>query len=160
MRQNYRGDLDIRQISSGTNGYLINDQWCIAFYIQDQQQRYDEKKVQSRVPQGRVACRGCQIVGLLFRFLGSLQTKFRCSFSSGLKNDSMRETFRLRHTLNGQFFPIRFLRIVPIQGPYSVTVVRVHFTIEFIVVYWQKISQNSSCACHFLSLSTLLRGEN
>ena len=38
------------------------------------------------------------------------------SCCSGLKNDSMRETFRLRHTLNGQFFPVRFLRIVPLQS--------------------------------------------
>ena len=34
---------------------------------------------------------------------------------SGLKNDSMSECFRLRHTVRGHFFPCRFIKIVPIQ---------------------------------------------
>ena len=46
----------------------------------------------------------------------SVQIRSKVSCCSGLKNDSMRETFRLRHTLNGQFFPIRFLKIVPMQS--------------------------------------------
>ena len=34
--------------------------------------------------------------------------------SSGLKNDTVQETFRLRHRLRGQFFPSRFIKVVPL----------------------------------------------
>eukprot|EP00095_Tigriopus_kingsejongensis_P008585 maker-scaffold446_size168061-snap-gene-0.25 protein:Tk08585 transcript:maker-scaffold446_size168061-snap-gene-0.25-mRNA-1 annotation:"muskelin isoform x1" len=35
---------------------------------------------------------------------------------SGLKNDTSQETFRLRHVVHGQFFPSKFLKIVPLQS--------------------------------------------
>lgn len=35
---------------------------------------------------------------------------------SGLKNDSVSESFRLRYTVRGHFFPFRFIKIVPIQS--------------------------------------------
>jgi len=35
---------------------------------------------------------------------------------SGLKNDSQAETFPLRHTLNGHYFPCRYVKILPIQS--------------------------------------------
>lgn len=35
---------------------------------------------------------------------------------SGLKNDSVPETFRLKHTVNGHLMPCRYIKIVPIQS--------------------------------------------
>ena len=36
-------------------------------------------------------------------------------FFSGLKNDSLPETFLLKHTVAGHQFPVRFVKIVPLQ---------------------------------------------
>ena len=38
------------------------------------------------------------------------------SFYSGLKNDTTKETFRLRHVVSGRFFPTQYIKIVPIQS--------------------------------------------
>ena len=35
---------------------------------------------------------------------------------SGLKNDTSPETFPLRHSLNGHYFPCRYIKIVPLQS--------------------------------------------
>lgn len=35
---------------------------------------------------------------------------------SGLNNDTRPETFTIRHTLGGQPFPCRFIKIVPLQS--------------------------------------------
>ena len=40
-----------------------------------------------------------------------LKTYFR-----GLKNDSAKESFSLRHRVDGHPFPIRFLKVVPLQS--------------------------------------------
>ena len=37
-------------------------------------------------------------------------------FYSGLKNDSAKETFRLRHTVVGHLFPCKYIKISPIQS--------------------------------------------
>jgi hypothetical protein len=40
-----------------------------------------------------------------------------CAFSnSGLKNDTSPEKFPLRYSLNGQYFPCRYIKIVPLQS--------------------------------------------
>ena len=35
---------------------------------------------------------------------------------SGLKNDNNPENFNLKHQLNRQYFPCRFIKVVPIQS--------------------------------------------
>ena len=89
----------------------------------------------------------------------------KLSCCSGLKNDSMRETFRVRHTLNGQFFPIRFLKIVPLQswGPsfnFSIWYVALagddsDDTVKPAIAWHEEVSR----LCGFLSHSYLTSNE-
>ena len=38
------------------------------------------------------------------------------SYFSGLKNDHVPETFYLKHEIDGNYFPCRYIKIVPIQS--------------------------------------------
>jgi len=52
-----------------------------------------------------------------FQILGGLAENSMIELlESGLKNDNQAESFRLRHQLNKQFFPVNFVKIVPLQS--------------------------------------------
>lgn len=52
-----------------------------------------------------------------FKIYGGLTDEHMLEIlDSGLKNDHLTETFTLKHTINGNRFPLRYIKIVPIQS--------------------------------------------
>uniref|UniRef100_A0A2R5LHF5 Putative muskelin n=2 Tax=Ornithodoros turicata TaxID=34597 RepID=A0A2R5LHF5_9ACAR len=52
-----------------------------------------------------------------FKIFGGLSDEHMLELlDSGLKNDHLTETFTLKHTINGNAFPCRYIKIVPIQS--------------------------------------------
>jgi len=67
-----------------------------------------------------------------FQVLGGLdEDSYLELLDTGLKNDNVTESFSLRHHLNKQFFPVNFIKVIPLQswGP------SFNFSIWFIALF-------------------------
>ena len=67
-----------------------------------------------------------------FQVLGGLdEDSYLELLDSGLKNDNVTESFSLRHHLNKQFFPVNFIKVIPLQswGP------SFNFSIWFVALF-------------------------